>query len=143
MNLSFFKDIISDTYNRNYLDVILIRNKYDKEYSCINIIYLHHFSKFNNKYGWNKGDRLLKEFAFFLKESYPESLIFRVQGDDFIILNKEHIIIDKEAIQSLDLLNQANVTSSFGHHNLLDENIADMNIMDRHLLSQIADLQKK
>ena len=139
----FFKDIVSDTYNRNYLDVILIRNKYDKEYSCINIIYLHHFSKFNNKYGWNKGDRLLKEFAFFLKESYPESLIFRVQGDDFIILNKEHIIIDKEAIKSLDLLNQANVTSSFGHHNLLDENIADMNIMDHHLLSQIADLQKK
>ncbi|MCW8930645.1 MAG: response regulator [Gammaproteobacteria bacterium] len=138
----FFKDIVSDTYNRNYLNIILIRNKYDKEYNCINIIYLHNFSKFNNKHGWNEGDQLLKEFSSFLKTSYPDSLIFRVHGDDFIVLNKKHINIDEEAITSLDLLQRKKITSSFAHYNLHEVNIEDMNMMDRHLLSSIAALRK-
>jgi putative nucleotidyltransferase with HDIG domain len=139
----FFKDIVSDAYNRNYLDIILTKNEYDKEYDCVNIIYLHNFSDYNNKNGWSEGDRLLKEFASFLKKNYPNSLIFRVHGDDFIILSKDHIDINKDVINSLDLFHKAHITTSFGHHNLREEKIENMNVMDRHLLSPIADLQKK
>jgi len=136
----FFKDIVSDTYNRTYLDIILKRNKHDKEYTCINIIYLHNFSAYNDHYGWHNGDKLLKDFASFLKKNYTKSLLFRVHGDDFILLDKEHMEVDATAINTLNLLSEANITASLGHYNLLKKDIKNMNSMDRHLLSLIAEL---
>jgi len=136
----FFKDIVSDTYNRIYLDIILKRNKHDKEYTCINIIYLHNFSAYNDLHGWHNGDKLLKNFASFLKKNYAKGLLFRVHGDDFILLDKEHLEIDAVAINTLDLLSKANITASFGHHNLQKKEIKNMNSMDRHLLSLLTEL---
>jgi len=136
----FFKDIVSNTYNRIYLDIILRKNKHEREYHCINIVYLHNFSAYNDRYGWHSGDKLLKDFASFLKKNYPESLLFRVQGDDFILLDKDHLEIDVAAINALDLLSKANITATLGHHNLLKKEINTMNSMDRHLLSLITEL---
>ncbi|MCU7940241.1 MAG: HD domain-containing protein [gamma proteobacterium symbiont of Bathyaustriella thionipta] len=137
----FFKDVISSTYNKNYLDIILTRNSFNQEYCCIHIIYLHNFSSYNNRYGWSKGDKLLREFADILKENNPDSLIFRVHGDDFILLDKQQIKLNTNLISSLDLLNKAKISVSFRHHNLNEEKIENMNAMDRHLLSPIAEMQ--
>ncbi|MFK5894912.1 MAG: response regulator [Pseudomonadota bacterium] len=135
----FFKDIVSDSYNRNYLDMILIRNKIAREYECIHIIYLHNFSAYNNQKGWNQGDELLKSFSFYLQTSYPHSLVFRVHGDDFIVLNAKHLDIDKEAIHKLQLLTEASISVSFEHHNLIKEDIENMNIMEQQFFSSIID----
>ncbi|MCU7834785.1 MAG: response regulator [gamma proteobacterium symbiont of Taylorina sp.] len=138
----FFKDVVTQAYNRNYLDIVLTRNSFDREYDCINIVYLHKFSAYNHKHGWNKGDELLKDVALCLNNHFPNSLIFRVHGDDFVILSKAQIDIDEQAINLLPLLNNAEITTSIVHHNLTEERIENMNIMDRYLLSPISELQK-
>jgi len=138
----FFKDVITQAYNRNYLDIILTRNSFDREYDCVNIVYLHQFSVYNHKYGWNRGDELLKDVASCLNNAFPESLVFRVHGDDFVVLSKDQTNIDEQTTNLLPLINNANITVSIVHHDLRTEKIKNMKIMDRYLLSPISELQK-
>ena len=51
-------------------------------------IELHHFSKYNRLNGWNQGDVYLTQFANFLNLLGTNMLVFRVEGDDFMILSE-------------------------------------------------------
>ena len=42
---------------------------------------------YNKKYGWAEGDLFLKTIAKALHQDYKDALIFRIQGDDFAVLN--------------------------------------------------------
>ncbi len=92
----FYKDTLCDVYNQNYLDLILIKNQENQQFNYINIVYLKGFTKYNQNYGWTKGDELLKEVSKRLKKEFPKSYVFRVFGDDFIILS--NLKIDKKYI---------------------------------------------
>ena len=100
----FYKDQISDIYNANYLDFILSSNNLTKEYLCINILYLHNFAQYNVKQGWTSGDILLKEFAQYLMEHYPLATIFRIHGDDFVVISKDHLEIDIDKCSALEII---------------------------------------
>ncbi|NPA65483.1 MAG: response regulator [Epsilonproteobacteria bacterium] len=97
----FYKDSITHTYNKKYLDVMLLQNSYTFEYRFLYIIYLHRFSAYNKKYGWESGDRLLKKVGSALSDYFEDALIFRIHGDDFAILSKEKISVEFTS----DLLN--------------------------------------
>jgi len=90
----FYKDTLTQVYNQNYLDVILIKNNYSFEYKKMMIFSIKHFSQYNKKYSWAKGDELLKEFANILSVHLEEELIFRVFGDDFVVMSKREIQIE-------------------------------------------------
>ena len=92
----FFLDSLTDLYNEDYLKIVL--SKRDEKNRYLAIIELKNFSKYNKKHGWQEGNKLLKEFAIYLKERFRDSLLFRYRGDDFIIVFKE----DVDAINSID-----------------------------------------
>ncbi len=94
----FFKDGLTNLSNENYLDLILKQDSHKNR--CLNLILIHNFSQYNEKFGWKKGDELLIHITQLIKKHYVAKEIFRFQGSDFILLNDTHIDIN------LDLLNK-------------------------------------
>jgi len=88
----FYKDQLTDVYNKDYLEFVLAYNHTDEfNMHCFYAISLHNFNQYNQKYGWDAGDKLLVEFAGTLVKINKSELVFRVDGDDFIVLNSNHI----------------------------------------------------
>ncbi len=90
----FYRDTVSGVHNRNYLEVILRQNSREVHYTIITTIYLHHFSSFNEKMGWECGDILLRSIGTTITELLDGALAFRVHGDDFVILSDKAIAIE-------------------------------------------------
>jgi GGDEF domain-containing protein len=87
--LYYFKDNITSAFNSKYLDVMLYQNRSLHKYNYLYFLYIHNFSYYNKKYGWEAGDEFLKNFAIKLMEKYPQAMLFRIQGDDFALLCEE------------------------------------------------------
>jgi len=90
----FFKDNTTNSFNLDYLKFILLYNhKEGFNFNYIDILYLHKMTQYNEVYGWEKGSELLSNFAEILQEKSKNSVVFRIHGDDFIILtqDKSHI----------------------------------------------------
>jgi len=87
----FYKDQLTQAYNKNYLDLVLNQNAYSNMYQILNIVFLKNFGAYNKKYGWRSGDIFLKKVTEVLVKNYPNALVFRIQGDDFVVLNHEYI----------------------------------------------------
>ena len=94
----FFKDQLTDTYNINYLEVIFIKNRETKLYSYLYALDIKNFTQYNNKNSWEAGNKLLINIANYLKTTYTDTLIFRVHGDDFLLLSDTQLSIDKETL---------------------------------------------
>lgn len=114
----FYKDQTADIYNSNYLDYVLSRNAIKKEYLCINILYLHNFAQYNIKYGWTSGDILLKEFAQYLIKQFPLATVFRIHGDDFVLISKDHLEIDMDKCSDLEIVKDNNLSLGRQHIDL-------------------------
>lgn len=114
----FYKDPLTHLYNHYYLDYILQNNQYAKQYLCLNALYIKNFSAYNKKYGWDEGDKVLQGFSNYLKSEFPNLKIFRIFGDDFVLLCKKHFEIDIDKINSLDLLKRNNLHCEHKHFNL-------------------------
>lgn len=105
----FYKDTLSEAYNHNYLDVVLIKNSFDMDYKYMEIFSIKNFSAYNKECGWKAGDLFLTEFAHILSENCKGSLIFRVFGDDFVVLSGNEFILERviflldELIGELDI----------------------------------------
>lgn len=114
----YYSDQITKAYNTDYLNFILSRNNFNQEYDCINVFYLHNFTQYNQKHGWAEGNKVLSSLVDYLSEHYPSSMIFRLHGDDFILLNKNHTEIDMNQFDGLELFKETNLTISKRHINL-------------------------
>ena len=87
----FYQDRTTDVYNQNYLEMLLMKNSYEREFKYLDIFFLSHFSHYNKEFGWSEGDKFLHIFAICLSEFFTNSLVFRIFGDDFAILSKEKV----------------------------------------------------
>ncbi len=87
----FYKDQLTQVYNKNYLDLILNQNSFANLYQILNMLFLKNFNAYNKKYGWLEGDLFLKKVTEVLIRNYPDALVFRIQGDDFVVLNHKYI----------------------------------------------------
>ena len=87
----FYRDRLTNSYNQSYLEIVLAKNSYEKEFEHINIFLLNNFSTYNKQVGWNQGDKFLYVLAFTLNEYFKDSLVFRLFGDDFAALSKAKI----------------------------------------------------
>lgn len=101
----FFHDTITECYNKEYLELFLqqnIQGTGDSSCAC----FLKNFSQYNKKFGWEKGDALLKDFADHLRNINPNALIFRVHGDDFVLISQESSLeCSKESLNPVFLNN--------------------------------------
>jgi putative nucleotidyltransferase with HDIG domain len=131
----FYKDSITDLYNREYLEYILAYNDVN-EYGlrCIHNISLNGFSNYNKLYGWAKGNELLREVAFELKNiAYDSEYIFRIFGDNFAILNKEHFELEKYLDKIDKLLESKGVSYTHKHYDMKEDQIKDIGDLENVL----------
>ncbi|MDD3324395.1 MAG: response regulator [Sulfurospirillaceae bacterium] len=127
----FYKDQVVDAYNKDFLDLVLNKNSYDKSFICLSAYFLHHFKQYNQKHGWKSGDEILQKFATFLKDKFPDSLIFRVHGDDFIVLHKECSEKTCKMSFEVDFLKDADISLEVGKVDIAQKNIASLEDLER------------
>lgn len=131
----FYSDRLSAAYNQNYLEVVLMKNNHEKRFHHMFIFSLNGFSSYNKLYSWNEGDRLLGEFGNILVENLKESLVFRVFGDDFIVLTPSIINISK-VLNSLNYLMKEKMMSYKMYEVDLDaKKIETLHEIEREFLS--------
>jgi len=93
----FYKDRLTNLFIIDYLELIVRYYIMAKDVYTYNIK-LHNFSEFNRLNSWRDGDKFLIEFAYFLHNEYKNRVVFRVEGDDFMILSEEKILNVKEKL---------------------------------------------
>lgn len=124
----FYKDQLTGAYNHNYLNFLLISEAGAQRtaHVCLNLVSLKNFSSINDRLGWRAGDELLKNTVELLKSLFKDGLVFRIYGDDFIMLFEQHVEIDTAMTRVSDYLHQHGVDVSFYHVNLAEKNINDV-----------------
>jgi putative nucleotidyltransferase with HDIG domain len=84
----YYHDAVTDKYNKDYLILFLQALCEDVHYrGCVH--FLKNFSQYNKTFGWEKGNVLLMAYADYLTNTYSDAMIFRIHGDDFVLISKE------------------------------------------------------
>jgi putative nucleotidyltransferase with HDIG domain/diguanylate cyclase (GGDEF)-like protein len=129
----FFEDSMTKVYNQNYLDLVLIHNQNNLDTKYLTIIFIHNFSAYNNTHGWDKGDIFLKSFVDLIHTRLPNDLIFRLHGDDFVILSDSPTTIDLTLFDTL--LSEANniVKLEYQYYNTNDYSLNSLTELEAYL----------
>lgn len=85
----FYKDKITGAYSSEYLNYFLSHNLEKEDIASCYLIQTRFTQEYNAHYGWKSGNLLLKEIVTRLKTLFKNTLIFRVFGDDFVVLKKQ------------------------------------------------------
>lgn len=128
----FYKDQVTGIYNKAYLDFVLAynsSNEFNMKHLCV--AYLHNFSQYNTAHGWVKGDELLSKFANKLDSLNTTDLIFRIYGDDFVVLSKNEFDIESYIGELEEILDGTNVTLSYKKLNIAQEDIASTDDLEK------------
>lgn len=126
----FYKDQITGLNSAFYLEFLLSNGTYKRDFSFMSVIYLHNFSTYNLEYGWKNGDKLLSEFSQYLIENFKNATIFRVFGDDFVLLSKDYLGIDAKILYNLDILVSNNIKISIKDIDLSLEGINNIGMLE-------------
>lgn len=128
----FYKDQITGVYNMSYLEFILANNHEDEfNMRCINGIYLHDFNQYNRKNTWKQGDKMLYDFAKKLDEINESDLVFRIYGDDFIVINKEHFGIEDYKSVLEEVFEGTGITITYAHFDIQKEQIRSIKDLEK------------
>lgn len=95
----FFDDQLTGTHNANYLQIML-RNGLPAHLTHAYLVMLRNFSRLNEEVGWAAGNEALAGFSHALIAMFPEALVFRVMGDDFVLLSTHPLAIDGTALKA-------------------------------------------
>lgn len=94
----FFNDQLTQVHNPHYLS-FLLRHQLLGPWQWLTQVDLHHFAQVNKARGWRGGSQVLAQFAAHLQQRFPEALIFRVMGDDFILLSQAPLDLTAEHLE--------------------------------------------
>jgi two-component system, LuxR family, sensor histidine kinase TtrS len=96
----FFNDHLTGLYNAEYLR-FLMRNGEEGRYTHGVMVLLGAFSSYNARFGWQAGNQLLIRLANQLTASCPQALVFRIMGDDFLLLADTYLTLEGQVLQAL------------------------------------------
>ena len=130
----FFKDSLTGLFNTIYLNTIL--NQHSSSLRCVNIVCIRGMGEYNLNFGWTKGDELLRSFGAFLQNSYPKALLFRVYGDDFIILHEEHKDINILDFKNFTPIRENLISLDLLHLDLRDKSVYNVEDIEAYLLEK-------
>ncbi len=122
----FYKDRLTGLYIIEYLSLIL-RYYTDTKSVYLYDIKLQNFTEYNKQYTWAQGDMFLMKFAAYIEKLYKETVAFRVEGDDFMILSKVKISTLQEDIAASGMFENSLVTYKVTEKYIdkIDENILE------------------
>jgi len=95
---------------------------------------MHNFTRYNEERGWNKGDELLKSFAEHLKSYSAEAKIFRIHGDDFVLICQKQINVNLQDFIDKFHLNEFNMNVSYRIIDLNESPIESLDMLETQLL---------
>ena len=119
----FYKDVLTSVYSGEYLNYFLHNNDESKRFRCCYFIQLHHMHQYNKNFGWKLGDKLLKEVALRLKILFHSPYIFRIFGDDFVVLNTVHVEVSEKDVKEKISIGFDEIDVSMKHFALKDFNL--------------------
>ncbi len=96
----YFKDPLTNLFNIRYLQLMMQFGVAGRFYVCANTVAIRKFSDLNRDQGWETGNKVLVQLAELLERVFEHSMIFRIYGDDFVVLSEEHIDADIEQLQA-------------------------------------------
>ncbi|RZD16633.1 MAG: GGDEF domain-containing protein [Candidatus Acididesulfobacter guangdongensis] len=92
-----FNDPLTGLYNRRYFDLVLSKfikkaAKYNIKFSVL-MLDIDHFKKFNDTYGHDVGDKVLKIVSSTVKEHIRgnQDILFRYGGEEFVIISMDDL----------------------------------------------------
>lgn len=116
-------DPLTGAYNRRHFDIVFDRMYEESKNRDINfsliLIDIDHFKRFNDTYGHNVGDEVLKTVVNTIRRNIRKNfdMFFRYGGEEFIIINsdnKEGSINLAKKINKLEFNNVEKITISIG-----------------------------
>ncbi len=127
----FFNDRLTGLFNEDYLQIVL-QNIWDQHsFRCIHIIHLENLETYNKKVGWEKGNQVLLNLAGELQKCFPKAILFRVYGNDFAMLFKDHSDVDSDCIGRFPCLRENGIIVQISHYNLSLEKQYTFNKLER------------
>lgn len=78
-------DYLTDLPNRRYFFEEAAKQLKNQKSTCMAMMDIDHFKKINDNYGHDAGDAVLKALSAILKEYFPNELLARMGGEEFII----------------------------------------------------------
>ena len=113
----FFSDKLTGLYNEDYLQIILRNNQILEKYHCLHNLHMENLAQYNKRKGWEQGNLLMDKFAAELQIRYPEALLFRAYGRDFVVITTEHFDLTGEGL-IFNSLKDTGVTITSSHVDL-------------------------
>jgi len=95
----FFNDHLTGLHNAEYLR-FMSKSGLDSAHTWGCMLMLQHFTRYNAEQGWAAGNQLLADFAAHLVAIYPDAVISRVMGDDFVLLAASSLHIDTAQLKA-------------------------------------------
>lgn len=86
----FFSDKLTGLYNEDYLQIMLHSDQTLRDYHCLHSLYINDLELYNKRLGWEQGNLLMTKFAAELQSRFPDALLFRAYGRDFVIITAYH-----------------------------------------------------
>ncbi|MCR5293685.1 MAG: GGDEF domain-containing protein [Lachnospiraceae bacterium] len=88
LNEAFHTDSLTSLKNRRSYDEMLNKERKKESFSVI-FADLNQLKYTNDNFGHEAGDQLLIRFANLLRESFPTENIYRISGDEFVVILEE------------------------------------------------------
>lgn len=124
-NNEFYIDKMTNVYNRNKYEKDVQDKIKDKLWYVIADI--NNLKTTNDTLGHDKGDELIKDFAYLLKTTFPDECIYRLGGDEFVIISEKEVKKKVEELRKLALKfnveNKKNVEYAIGYEQY-NENVS-------------------
>jgi diguanylate cyclase (GGDEF)-like protein/putative nucleotidyltransferase with HDIG domain len=130
----FYKDQVTDLYSKSYLSYVIFENSVEKKHNYISVVYIDNFYEYNKKYGWERGDKLLKRIADSLKQNYfKDTIIFRMRGVEFVILSKVKLHVDLETIKKRVLFDNFDIRLKSIDFNIKSKKIESISDLENQI----------
>lgn len=129
----FYKDMLTGAYNQSYLDFILQKNQNEQKSTHLHVLYLKNFSAYNRLHGWKEGDQFLQNFYDYLQSNFSDFKIFRIFGDDFVLLQDRYKELDIDKINNLPILKEVDLSVKYNYFDAMKSKIISFHDLEENI----------
>jgi len=126
----YYKDQVTLSHSESYLELIL-GSALNEEYIYLVLLELRNFNTYNQKNGWDNGNVLLMNFSKFILDKYTDSLVFRVHGDDFVILSRSVLDNISFELEFTEFFIDCNVNVDVSEFDIQKDGIKSINDLNK------------